>query len=231
MTNLLLLCLCIIPTLFILWYVYHEDKLDKEPALLLTILFISGIASAVMTVPITLILKINIPFLNSNIEELNFVELLFKFLISIALIEEILKWILTYLITWKNKNFNYIYDSIVYSTFVALGFATYENILYVFSNNSYGLMLVLSRGIISIPAHAVFGIYMGYYLGIAKSTKKKLSLRLKIKSLLIPIILHFTYDILLATKNYYAFAIFILLLYLLTFVKIKKISINRKKLN
>ncbi len=50
-----------------------------------------------------------------------------------------------------------------------MGFATVENIVYVvyrYANNPPHVGLY--RGVFSVPAHAVFGITMGYYLSLAK---------------------------------------------------------------
>mgnify|MGYP002514454572 CR=1 FL=1 len=55
---------------------------------------------------------------------------------------------------------------IVYSVFVSLGFACFENILYVFANQS--IAVGISRGILSVPGHACDAVFMGYYLSMAK---------------------------------------------------------------
>ena len=59
----------------------------------------------------------------------------------------------------------YRFDGIVYSVFVSLGFAAYENILYVFS---YGLSVALPRALLAIPGHLSFSIAMGIFYGRAK---------------------------------------------------------------
>ena len=53
----------------------------------------------------------------------------------------------------------------MYSVMAALGFATLENILYIFSNGAgAGVM----RALLSVPSHAFDGVLMGYFLGEAK---------------------------------------------------------------
>ena len=47
-------------------------------------------------------------------------------LIVVGPAEELGKYAVLRLITWKNKNFNYSYDAIVYAVFVSLGSATYS---------------------------------------------------------------------------------------------------------
>ena len=46
-------------------------------------------------------------------------------------------------------------DGIVYTSFVALGFATVENILYTISG---GITTGIVRAVTTVPAHAFFGI-------------------------------------------------------------------------
>ena len=62
------------------------------------------------------------------------------------------------------------YDGIVYGAAVSLGFATVENILYLFAN---GLESALGRAILPVSSHALFGVIMGYYLGKAKFSEGK----------------------------------------------------------
>lgn len=235
--NILWITLCVVPSLLIMEYIYIKDRIEKEPTCLLLILFISGIISAIISYLISTTLKMYIPFLNNSYTNMNIVQILFKSFVVIALVEELSKWLINYICTWKNKNFDHLYDPIVYATFICLGFATFENILYGFIYKSYGLMPIVLRGIISVPCHAVFGIIMGYYLGIAKnsitSNKLKQSKKYKYKSFIIPLILHFIYDLLLInpTKIHYCiFILYIIILYIIAFIKIKKLCGIKKKI-
>ncbi|MEG1008429.1 MAG: PrsW family glutamic-type intramembrane protease [Bacilli bacterium] len=235
--NILCFTLCIVPSLLLMWYIYIKDKIEKEPPYLLLILYVAGIVSAVISYLISTTLKIYLPFLNNTYSNMNVLQILFKSFIVIAFVEETSKWLINYICTWKNKNFNHLYDPIVYATFISLGFATFENILYGFAYRSFGLMPIILRGVISVPCHAVFGIIMGYYLGIAKnsiaSDKLKQSKKYKFKSLIIPILLHLIYDLLLinSTKIYYCLFIFyIITLYAIAFIKIRKLCGIKKKI-
>ena len=62
------------------------------------------------------------------------------------------------------------YDGIVYGAAVSLGFATVENILYLFAN---GLESALGRAILPVSSHALFGVIMGYYLGKQSFLKER----------------------------------------------------------
>ena len=77
--------------------------------------------------------------------------------------------------TWKNPNFNFKYDGIVYAVFVGMGFAIFENIKYVLE---YGLLTGILRAMTAIPGHCAFAIIMGTFYGSAKyfqSVKSTLS--------------------------------------------------------
>lgn len=229
--NLFLLFVCILPIILLLWYVYAKDKIEKEPIYLLITLFIGGICACFISTVFSDILKKIFIFLNWHDKDLSIIQIIFKNLVSIALIEEGLKWLIDYFVTWNNKNFNYIYDAIVYAAFVSLGFALLENILYTIAFKNYGLIPIVLRGIISIPSHLVFGIFMGFYLGISKNAivcnKNNQAIKYKLYSLVIPIILHFVYDLCLVYKNaivYFIFLLFLIIMYVLAFIKIKKLA-------
>lgn len=216
--NILLLIIAIVPVTFLLKFVFEKDKIEKEPIHLLFRLFISGILCAV----ITLVLS------NALSSLLNIKNVFYSSFIKVSLVEEVCKWIFVYALTWKNKEFNYKFDAIVYCIFVSLGFAFIENIGYSFS---YGITTALLRAVVSVPAHAFFAIYMGYYLGLAKMyyskhDNKKGSIY-AIYSLIIPTILHGIYDYCLCGQNsglYILFIPFIIALYILSFNTIKTSS-------
>lgn len=80
---------------------------------------------------------------------------------------------------------------------VALGFAAFENVKYVYS---YGFATGLVRAVTAVPGHAIFGVFMGYFYGYAKLSDywgrdedRKAYLAL---SVVVPILLHGCYDFL-----------------------------------
>ena len=239
MDNLALISLlCVFPSLLLLFYIYIEDKIEKEPIYLLVFLFIGGIVSCVISLFLYQRINSYMYFLNLPYNSMSIFQIIFKVLIAIAAIEEITKWLINYFITWNNKNFNYMYDSIVYSTFVSLGFATLENILYGIVYNTDGILPIVMRGLMSVPSHAVFGVFMGYYLGIAKNAvacgKIKQSHKYRILSIVVPICLHFIYNLFLIEKNVYlylGFIVYIIILYIFANRKIKRISTVSKNIS
>ena len=59
------------------------------------------------------------------------------FFLSAAPVEEVLKFTVLYSLVYKMKDFNEPIDGIVYGVTVSLGFATLENIYYVYVLSDY----------------------------------------------------------------------------------------------
>ena len=78
--------------------------------------------------------------------------------------KRLFKFLALYLLIWKSPSFNEKFDGIVYAVFVSLGFAAVENVMYVMDG---GFQTATVRALTAVPAHAIFGVTMGYYLGIA----------------------------------------------------------------
>lgn len=154
----------VVPALALMYYVYRKDKIEKEPASLLGKLFVFG---ALVTF-LAMILEIASQFLEVGIlSQINAGTSAYAVIdaMMVAIIEEACKFLVLKKITWKNRNFNFTFDGVVYAVFVSLGFAALENVLYVFE---YGLSIALVRAVLSIPAHMAFSVYMGTYYGRAK---------------------------------------------------------------
>lgn len=226
--KIILLLMSLVPILILLRVIYNLDKIEKEPKKILLALFIGGVLSIFLIKILALRYQSLIPFL---IEDYSQSEKYKIFLISygeIGLIEEFCKWILIVILCWKSKSFNYIYDGIVYAVFVSLGFACIENII-SFSNMDFSTLML--RSVFTIPAHATFGVIMGYYLGYAKYYKKRSysysSFKMLYSALFIPVILHGTYDLLLGFNtniSIFSFYLFVLFLFIISILKINKIS-------
>ena len=82
--------------------------------------------------------------------QMNFIQLLFYVFVVIALVEEASKWFFVYKISYNHNEFDSLYDMIVYASFVALGFACFENILYVYSS---GIVTGFVRAVSAVPGH------------------------------------------------------------------------------
>lgn len=229
----ILLILAILPTIILGWYIYKNDKIEKESSGLLATLGASGLGAIAVTLVLSYASYAVSPIFRADTATLDPLSLAVAVFIGIALIEEFSKWIFVYIIAWKNREFNHVYDAIVYCVFVSLGFATLENILYVFSagNVADSLSIALNRMIFSVPGHTFFGVMMGYYLGLAKLTSihgfKDKSRTNLILSILIPTIAHgfFDYFLMLGTDiGFILFLVFVVILFSVAINKIKRLS-------
>ena len=229
----ILLILAILPTIILGWYIYKNDKIEKESSGLLATLGASGLGAIAVTLVLSYASYAVSPIFSADTATLDPLSLAVAVFIGIALIEEFSKWIFVYIIAWKNREFNHVYDAIVYCVFVSLGFATLENILYVFSagNVADSLSIALNRMIFSVPGHTFFGVMMGYYLGLAKLTSihgfKDKSRTNLILSILIPTIAHgfFDYFLMLGTNiGFILFLVFVVILFSVAINKIKRLS-------
>lgn len=226
--NIILIALSLIPVYFILSIIYSNDKVEKEPAKLLILTFIGGVISLFLTKFLASKYQYYLPFL---IEENPGLEAYKIFLISfgeIGLIEELCKWLILYFMIWRNKEFNHIYDAIVYAVFISLGFATIENFFYLWNTNFATLIV---RSLFTVPGHAFFGVIMGYFFGYAKYYQKmgyKYNyFKYMYTSLFSVIVLHGLFDYFLAFENKYSTIIFIgyaLLLGIISFFQIRKVN-------
>ncbi len=150
----------VLPAVVLLIYIYKKDTVEKEPFRLIARLFVLGMVAG----PLAAIVE-NIAFgAFESIFEEGAVLIFLEYFIGVAAVEEGFKYLFLNTVR-KNPEFNYVFDGIVYSTAVALGFAALENILYVFDG---GIEVAISRAIFSVPGHCADGVVMGIFFGLAK---------------------------------------------------------------
>ena len=182
-----LLVVSVAPVFIIAFYIYFRDKYEKEPWGLLLMAMLAG---AIITVPVI--------FFEQAIGSVakllpSFGKAFWNAFMVAALCEEGFKYAALFLLIWKNKEFNEKFDGIVYATFVSLGFALVENILYVFDS---GMTTGLTRAFTAVPAHSLFGVTMGFFFGLAKFYPAKRKKYL-IRAFTFPFLLHGIYDFIL----------------------------------
>lgn len=231
------LFIALVPSVLIGWYLYKKDA-NKEPKSLLFKLFLGGIGSAFLTFVLTALVNNFIPGLVPSLDgsvEYNIVGLFIRVMLGIALIEEFSKWFFSYYIGYKSPEFDEVYDIILYCGFVALGFATFENILYVFTADNT-LQVALLRAITAVPGHVCDAILMGYYLGIAKQYEMAGNYNLRKKNLLlsvaIPMLTHGIYDFLIMSGSSLLIIIwfgFLVFMYIYAMKKLKEVSRARQQ--
>ncbi|PWK17420.1 PrsW family intramembrane metalloprotease [Xanthomarina spongicola] len=181
-----LLLLAIAPVFVIILYIYLKDEYEKEPRRLLLYNFLLG---AIVSVLITTILYLGADILFPLKDEFSITQQFFKAFLVVALIEEFSKYIIVRYFAQTNKEFNEPFDGIMYAVMVSMGFAATENILYVIEG---GYQVALMRAFTAVPAHATFGVLMGYFMGKAKFSNNKIVYNLL--GLFLAVLFHGAYD-------------------------------------
>jgi RsiW-degrading membrane proteinase PrsW (M82 family) len=88
----------------------------------------------------------------------------------VALPEESLKLLILLAVAGHRRLFSRPADGLAYGAMVALGFALVENVAFVASG---GLNIALMRSVTAVPAHAVFGAILGYYVAQAAHRRRR----------------------------------------------------------
>ena len=194
------LLITILPSIVLVLYFIKSDKF-KEPNRIIIITFLFGI---LITIPAG--------FLNSLIDK-NFAtgerfnDALLSGFFGGGPVEELLKFSVLYFYILKEKAFNEPMDGLVYGILASLGFATLENLEYVYySDYEYvtAQQIAIFRSFSAIPMHGLCGVIMGFYFGhyAFSANKKYLGF-----SIIVPIVFHGSYNFMCSYNWYYAVSI------------------------
>ncbi len=206
-----ILLLAVIPAVIIMFNVRKLDKAEPEPRGLLAKLFIFGALTVISAVLLGMVAEaLNI------FDEGTTAYILFDNFIATALIEEGGKYFVLKKCTWKHPAFNYTFDAVVYAITVSLGFATVENIFYVMDGD---IVTALMRAVLSVPGHAIDGLFMGCYYGAARLSGRK-----SVATLLVPVLLHGFYDFCLSMDSIAFTGLFFIFEIIITVTAVKKIK-------
>ena len=228
-----LIILALLPVLLLGYYIYKKDS-EKEPKSLLIEFFLAGLIGSVLMIIFDIIIAIVYPelYVFSNSYKAGYFLTFILIFLEVGLLEEAIKWFFIRIVGYNSPEFDQIYDIIVYCVFVALGFAFFENLFYVLQG---GIRIGILRGLLSVPAHAVYGVFMGYFLGKAKISKTRGSnFKYIFLSIFIPSVLHGIYDYILMFEGNVYFCILIVymaILYFTAFKIVDKLSKEKKHLD
>jgi len=225
--------LSVIPSVVLLAYIYRLDKKEKEPVDFLLRLFTFG---ALVTWPVSTIEGAVSSFIVVKFSMSPVVWAMLKAFVVAGLCEETGKYLILKNCVWDDRHFNCTFDGIVYAVFVSLGMATLENIFYVADG---GIRTALARMFTSIPGHMSFAVYMGFFFSRMKLAAIRDDYRGYVRNrtlaIIVPIFIHGLYDCILMVnriipsitvqsqimKIWYEF---IIILFLLTFILVKRAS-------
>ncbi|MEK7572446.1 MAG: PrsW family glutamic-type intramembrane protease [Patescibacteria group bacterium] len=212
----------IIPAFLWFWFWLKEDKMNPEPKSLLTVIFVLGMLSVFLVIPIQKFIQAN---LNSNNWQI----------ISWAAVEEIVKYLVVLIIIFRTKIIDEPIDWPIFLITAALGFAAFENFLFLIKPFSLGQVTVglmtsqlrfLGSTLLHTVTSGIIGISLGlsFYLG---RFAKKIYLFIGI---LFAITLHSVFNFFIMDNdgsnilNVFAFLWVATVINLLLFEKLRKIN-------
>ena len=220
-----LLLVTILPSILIILFFVYSDKF-REPRGQILKVFIYGI---LITIPAY--------FLNTYLNAFwynNFrvSEGLIGSFLTAAPVEEGLKLSILYFFVYKMKDFNEPIDGIVYGVTASLGFATLENFYYVYLLADYyqtsSMSLAVARSFSAVPAHAVFGVFMGYFFMKYVFVKKGDNL---LFAFTIPFVLHGCYNLFTVSNFYISLGLILIswIIALKMFAGLKEIQKSKRR--
>lgn len=174
----------VVPSLLLVWY-FHKRDVYPEPPRVLWATFGLGVLTVFPVVLIELGIQVAVdqvptPVLRGALD---------AFLVA-AFTEETFKLLVLLGYVWRHREFNEPMDGIVYGVVASLGFATFENVIYVFQS---GIGVAVMRALTAVPSHATEGAILGYFVGQAKFGRSGAALKILVGYIAV-IVIHGLYD-------------------------------------
>ena len=187
MSILILLVAALLPAIFLWYYIWKQDP-QPEPTSWLVKAILYGVG---IIIPVFLTESIIQLCLFGEEGPTSLFGTTIEAFVVAALPEEGFKLLVLWLILRKNPYFDEHFDGIIYAVCVGLGFATIENIGFVFQEEN-GLSVAFNRALFAVPGHYAFAVIMGYYYSLYHFVDH--SHRTAAYILFVPVVAHGTYD-------------------------------------
>ena len=213
--------LAVIPGIILFIIVWKFDTVEKEPPKLLLRLFILGALTVISAVAFSALGNMISGAVFRDTDSLGYVFV--NSFVFTALVQEAGKFIVLKKATWKNREFNYTFDAVVYSAAVSLGFALCENVVYLIRS---GADADLRRVALSVPGHLFYAVFMGFFYGRARFAEgegKKDDVRKHLaEALFVPVLMNGFYMLCLRTERGAFFVVFILYEIFITVITVRQ---------
>lgn len=182
--------LAVAPGVLLMGYFFRRDKHEPEPPGKVLKVMLWGALAAIPAVVLELLGAAIVPKFGG------LVDLAIEMFVVVAFSEELCKlWVVKRKV-YNDPELDEPFDGIVYCVAASLGFAILENVLYVLEG---GMVVGVLRAVLSIPAHALFAVFMGYYVGLSKFASTSGQRRILLwKGLLVATASHGLYDFVLS---------------------------------
>ncbi len=201
----LLVALAVAPGIFWLWYFRLRDRMRPEPRVLVARVFFLGMAAAFAAG----LIEVGVFHTTGISLEGGTAPRILAAAATIALIEEVLKFLPVYIGVYRHVEFDEVMDGIIYAVAAALGFATTENLAYVLQG---GATVGILRAFLAVPGHAFFGAVMGLHMGLAKFSRREAGWLLT--GVLLATLAHMIYDAFVFSRSYLVSAVIPFVIYL-----------------
>jgi protease PrsW len=181
------------PLIAILIYIYLRYKFNQFSYSLLLKSFLWGMISILLVLAMQLFASF------FQLDDLsNIRRVLFYALVIMAFFAELGKFFFLKGFVYTRAEFKTPVDGIIFGVMISMGFATMNNILFFINipDLSVNLANVLTAG----PANVIFGIMMGFFIGLGKL--RKMRFVDSMTGLAAAVFFHALYDFCLLTKDY-----------------------------
>lgn len=187
-----LITIAVMPGFLLMLFFYKKDEHEPEPREKVGRVMGWGAAVSVVAIIVELILQ---GAFDSLVAPNSVVGVGLRAFIVAALTEELCKYWVMRKTIYDDPEFNEPYDGVVYCVAASLGFAIVENLLYVMVG---GIGVGILRALLAVPAHALFGVFLGYYVGLSRFVEDPAQQKRLIRlGLIFAVLAHGTYDFVL----------------------------------
>lgn len=222
------LALGILPACFWLWFWLREDRLHPEPKTRIAIVFLTGMASVFLVLPIEKFIY------GAALGGISLIVILIW-----AAVEEVFKYLAAYISALRGQEVDEPIDPLIYMITAALGFSALENALFLWNIIDVGFLpqsIITSntRFLGASLLHIVSSSAIGVMLGLSfykRSATRKIFLLI---GLGLAVILHTLFNLFIIKLESEIFLVFtgvwvLIIVLIVLFEKIKSLKWSRER--
>ena len=227
----LILCAGILPALIWLWFWLKEETRRPEPRGMILLSFFAGAFAILVVLPLQALAQ---KFFTPGL----------LLILSWATVEEAIKLMMAYFIAFRSPSYDEPIDAMVYLTTVALGFAAFENVLFLLNGIADGIAISIVTASMRFIGATLLHVFSSATLGgiiamsFCKSRPKKVAYA--IVGLITASVLHTLFNLFIINPEWLGESVNILTVFatlwlgiialLLFFEKIKSVTCNIKQI-
>ncbi len=181
----------LLPAFLLVLHIYKADKLQPEPLQQIVRACKFGVFSILLS------FFFSFPFQSIGLYTHEYTSVIGALRLSLfgaAIPEEIAKFLMLLLVVRNNRYFDEKMDGIVYAVCVGMGFAAFENVLYLFQAGDSWVNVSITRALLAVPCHYYCAVFMGYFFSLYCFDREAHKIEYLFWTLAAPIITHCLYD-------------------------------------